>query len=229
MALLASASPSYAGGIMMMGGGVPVSGPSYLLSENFTTGSAPSGWTTVTGAVYNYTAGDAAPMEGDYSFAVDASLNAGSITVYSNTFTASSDVYVACKFYYSTASPGDNIVALGFSDASNNWLACIYQDTANNLDGATTGGTSVNNFYALTIDTPIYIKMRYRKGTAEPATSAIVDFWTSANGKTWTSEGSITNGTSTADVVKLVFRASSSCNGQRVYDQVRVSTSDINY
>lgn len=212
-----------------MGGGVPVSGPSYLLSENFTTGSAPSGWTTATGLVYNYTAGDAAPMEGDYSFAVDGSLSGSSITGYSATFTASGDVYAACRYYYSTESAGDNIITFGFADAASNSLAYFQQDVANNLDGVSTGGTSVSNFYALTIDTPIYIKIRYQKGTTEPATSAIITFWTSSDGSTWTQEGQITNGTNTADAVKLVFRASSSCDGQRVYDRVRVSTNDINY
>lgn len=211
---------------MMMGGGVAATGASYLLSENFTTGSAPSGWTTGTGIVFNYTAGDAAPMEGDYSYAIDSTLSSSSITAYSNTFTASGDVYIACRFFYSTASVGDNTPVFGVSDASNNWLAYISQNISNYLSGVNTGGTSVNQFYSLTIDTPVYIKMRYRKGAG---TNAIADFWTSADGSTWTSEGSSTNGTSTVDVVKIVFRAASSSNNQTVYDQVRVSTSDINY
>ena len=77
----------------------------------------------------------------------------------------------------------------------------------------------------MTIDTPVYIKMRFRKG----AGSATIDFWTSTDGQNWTSEGTSSNGTSNVDAAKLQFSSSSSSNNQFIYDSIRVSNSDINY
>lgn len=225
LALLASALPSYAGGIVMMGGGVPVSGPSYLLSENFTTGSAPSGWTAASSYIlYNY-ATSPAPLEGDYSFCLNT-VGTGSLYVASASFsTASGDVYIAYRYTQSTAANGDNSYVY-VRDASNNNLCAIQHGIDDQLDGLNTGGTQVSNFITVTRDTAIYVKVHYVKGTG---TNATVTYYTSTDGSTWTTEGTSSNGTSTADAANLQFTSSSASNNQLIFDQIRVSNSDINY
>ena len=75
----------------------------------------------------------------------------------------------------------------------------------------------------LSADTLYYVKLYTKKGTGA---NAIVQWWTSTDGTTWTNRGSITDGANTNNMGRpWVFYQSE----QVKFDDVRVSTTDINY
>lgn len=225
LAILCFAGIAEAGSVSVVVGQPTAAASAYLLEQNFTTGSAPSGWTAASAYVrYDY-ATSPAPLEGDYSFVLNT-VGTGSLYITSASFSAASgDVYIAYRYAQSTAANGDGSFVY-VRDAANNNLCAVYHGIDDQIKGLNTGGGQVPNFITLTRDTAIYLKIHYVKGSG---TNATVTYYTSSDGSTWTTEGTSTNGTSTADAANLQFTSASASNNQLIFDQIRVSNSDINY
>lgn len=194
--------------------GTGIASVSYLVNEEFETGGTPTNWTALIGAPFGFTPA----LVGSYSINVSSSK-----TAKSHTFTATGDVYAAALIQQNSGAPADYPKYIVFMSAVPANLA--YVGSAPNLK--ITADDSFSAAAAIVADTPLYIKVRYQKGTG---TNAITTVWTSSTGAagTWTQKAQKTNGTHTADAVAVKFTSTEATNTATV-DSVRVSNSDINY
>ena len=187
---------------------------SYIVDEEFETGSIPSGWSAGNTVTWNY-ATSPAPLFGSYSV-----YPADSTSYAIASFTAANEIYVTFAMQQSGADINLEVLRLynGTTSLGNTLIG-----SDGSLRSIATGGTSSNGGAAdLAYVTTTYIKTRFiTNGTS----NTTVTTWSSLDGYTWVLESSCTNGTGTlpVDVIKLRGGSGSS----RVFDRVKISTTDI--
>lgn len=198
--------------MMGMWGGAS-SGVSYLLTEDFESTSAPSGWTNnlatfgVTPALY-----------GSYSTTVTAAQYATS-----GAFTATGTIYASALLEIGTALP-TSTVFLKLMNGSTEITGIRIRST-----GAVQGESTQSATGVVSVGTPIYIKIKSTKGTGS---NAELKIWTSSTGGegTWTERVSVTTSTRTSDVDRVrIASASDGTNAVFKIDRLRVSVDNINY
>lgn len=215
LALLVSASPSFAGGIMMMGGGVAATGSSDPLYDFEETGT-PGGWDVVTGSPnFDYTTVHLADSE---SLAIPTSSDRAGVS-----FTGSDTVYISFQIQYPTL-PGLTSGCVEIYDSANSTLLGTFSvRTTGNMQAQAAGGSANNGTPALTAGNTMYVKIRMVKGTESNADASFT-VWGSSDGTNWTQAATSTNGTTTAQPAYARFKTSSEV---AVYDTVKISASDI--
>ena len=187
---------------------------SYIVDEEFETGSIPSGWSAGNTVTWNY-ATSPAPLFGSYSV-----YPANSTSYAIASFTAANEIYVTFAMQQSGADINLEVLRLynGTTSLGNTLIG-----SDGSLRSIATGGTSSNGGAAdLAYATTTYIKTRFiTNGTS----NTTVTTWSSLDGYTWVLESSCTNGTGTlpVDVIKLRGGSGSS----RIFDRVKISTTDI--
>jgi len=205
LALLASASPSYAGGIMMMGGGASSGGAScadssctgFLVCQNFEgTGYDNSEtWTE-----------DAGTPDEDYGTALRGSqslqLASGEVTY--KTFTEQTDVWAHFLFRTDALSDNDYFVNFGGADRIVSSDGTIRISNGANAASSDTGVMAANTTYHVFIHVTPTAKSYYVSTSATCPDTATV---------------TLTDTMSSVSEIRL-----QSTTANRVYDQVIVST-----
>lgn len=195
---------------------------SYLINEDFEGTGAASGWTANgTGVNHDYTT---IALAGSQSFNVYYSTTARQAN--SATFTATGDVYVACKFRANALPNTTNSSLIAFNNSSGVEIAAVRTSNGGYLRSVVPGAIGTNSSDGLLTTTGMtYIKARYEKGTGSNAKLTV---WYSSNGTSWTAgPAQITTGTSTNDATHIRFNAADTAD--YIFDDVRVSNADINY
>ena len=189
-------------------------GITYLLEEDFEITGTPTGWDA--GPNYDY---QVSPLEGLESML----LAAGDNNPYTIDMTSeSSDVYVA--FPVRIDAFGSLQELLRVYDNTTTYMASIYiSDTTVGIRA--TGQSTIFLGSSLSIATKYYFKLRY---TAGSGADALTQGWYSTDGTTWLDIGISSDGSSTQDAAKLRFLDLAG-SATIVIDDVRVSTSDINF
>lgn len=198
--------------------------PTFILSENFTSGSTPTGWPPATSYIrYNY-ATPPAPLEGSYSLVLDTVGTSSAQTATPVSYAGQTDVYVAFRFAFHTATNGDNYQLISLQNATSGDLCGLTFRLSGAIRLDNTGATQSADLFTPVIDTDYLLKIRYQY----TGSAAIATFWTSTNnGSTWTQRGQTTNGTSTTANTKIKFYSGSANNNQLIFDTIRVSATDI--
>jgi len=157
----------------------------YLINEGFESGTEPTGWTHGAPNNYGYSA---APLDGTYSLQTGSYGGAATPAVVGDT------LYVTAHFKIGTFSDG-TVQTLAIYGSSNTIVAQLVVGPTGKVGAVATGGTLVYSADGVVaLNTPVYLKMMYTKGTGANATATV---WTSSNGTTWTQRATSTNGTST--------------------------------
>lgn len=184
--------------------------------DNTSCGSAPCLYYAVNRCTLN----DASsPLEG----AQDASCG-GAVEMVELRFTASDEVYATAII--DTPDVTASTDRLMVQDASGNDL-CKFTMVSSSMAIYNTGGTAKGDTEDFENSKKYYIKIRAKKGTG---TNAECQGWASTDGTNWTftTPDASTNGTWTAQPAKFIGYGSSATLTTR-FDDMRVSTSDINY
>lgn len=203
------------------------SGGAYLVQQDFNSGvnSAPSGWTTTTAP--NNWSSTTSPLEGVGSLLLTANWQDADTT-----FTSFSDGYIAFSYKANTAVPsGTNIFTVKDSSGSD-WGAIGVTSGAALTATMTGGATKYSDNISFVAGTKYFIKLHCVKGAGSNATMSVYKSNTGASG-TWTqvtyTSGSPSDGTNALNIGGLAFMVGAVNGGTDQFDQVRVSTTDINY
>lgn len=198
--------------------GTGTSAATYLVDNDLNSSGTPSGWVVASGSPFGYTPA----MSG---FAYSARIT--SVNSFKTpTFAATGDVYVAAKIELKTSIGANSARYFSFQtsgDVNTAWLTFNSQGKLQVSDGTIVTASTTS----LALDTPIYVKLRYQKGTGSNGILTGWDSPTGANG-TWTQRVQRTVSTATADVVK-VLSIGESGGSLVLLNNYRVSNTDINY
>jgi len=232
LALLVSALPSYAGGIVMMGGGVP-SGATYIINEGFEGTGAPTNWgETATDPNWDYTAD---PLVGDQSLYLPNDTEAnGNKRIYATLPSTYSDLYLSAIFKVSDVfNIGSDLLAINTTDVYTRNCKIALASTGQ-FSVTASGGTATysggSRLYAG--DTTYYVMIHYIAGSGSDAAECHGYLATSppADLTGWGTAVSSTNGTATAAADRIFIGHSDDVTSTGVIvDSVKVSTSVPTY
>lgn len=228
LALLVSALPSWAGGIVMMGGGVADvvdECADYGICQNLETPT--SGWdhsetwsalgspTTVTS---NYTETVLRGTQSLYITGTSSSVMAGRYIAITEAATA----HAFLRFYVATA-PSDDAAFFQIFDSSGNILAYLSWRPGFPRIAANHGTTGVTYGTNLATATAYYLWVDYTAGTGTDGVLTVYISTTST--KPGTAQISITTGISTANAARIGVGFGRSGSG--IFDQILTSDSAI--
>lgn len=135
------------------------------------------------------------------------------------------DIYVAFKMNY--ASLGGSTTLIALTNGANNRGSITWNPVNGKMACVNSGGTTNTTAGAVfATSTTYYVKIRATTGTGA---DAVVTGWTSSDGASWTQQCQSTNGTWTDNVTRIYLPNVGYQTLSGRYDDVRGSTSDINY
>lgn len=207
MSLLAAAHRRNAGG-----------GPSYLLSEDWEGSGTPPGWTHSTGDVDpDYTT---TVLDGAQSLYVPTPRVATSPD-----FAPQSELWAYVMFHYLTAPTGASRYALIFRGASNEVCLAFHFGSALS-PGARHGSVTGSLGSALSLNTTYHAWLHWvaSSGAGDGFAEIFVDTPATRPGSP---TATVSTGDATADAVRLELGNSTTGSGNRIFDKLRVSASEI--
>jgi hypothetical protein len=155
------------------------SGPSYLISQGWESGSEPSGWGHIgSGVNYNYIT---TVLEGSKSLGILGTVDSATTNVY----TAQSTI-VHLFMFRATALPAGVINGIGITDHSGNALTYVGLNASGTWTLNIVGGGSATTTDAISANTTYYLKHKWTPGSPGTATfefSATGTFTNSASNK----------------------------------------------
>jgi hypothetical protein len=195
----------------IVGGGGGAAAPTYLFNETFSGNlECLSGYQSVCDTADRWT----------YAYGVVFAAGSATLDGFDQLYvdvTPADELYFAVKVNLS-----DNKQAIVVRDSSGNIL-CAAELYSNNLYTMNTGGSNQNDTATLTVGNDYYIKIRAKKGTGGNAECRAA--W-SSDGSTWTQTPLSNNGSWTAQPSQFYAHGDSIT---KVYKNVKISTSDINF
>jgi hypothetical protein len=208
--LLFASSTAFAGQGMGPGPGLgATTSVSYLLTEDFTASSAPSGWTN-----------SSATFPGGYMQVINGAY------VTTTHFTATGDIYAVAKITLAAggALPTNYPSLIRFVDSANSNLASLTVSSNGKFTVIVTGASAVVSSNAVvSVGGTIYFKLRFVSATH------VATGWSSTDGTTWQYATSCTGTASNNTEGMRYMSASGDSNSTWQYDGVRVAATDINY
>lgn len=195
-----------------------VAAPSYLLNDSLDAAGTPSGWSVLGGSPFGFT-----PAMSGFSYSAKIT---NAILFRTASFAATSDIYVAAKVELKTGIGANVAKYIELQDAGTTGIARLSWNSQGKLTVKDSGSEVTFGTASLALDTPKYIKLHYIKGSGANGT---LTSWDSTDGTTWTKRAEKA-GTSTgaADAV-YVYCQGDSGGGSVLMNNLRVSTSDINF
>jgi hypothetical protein len=199
--------------VVVVGGGVPVAGASYLHEEGFEGTGLPTGYTTTDGSPdYDNTTHNIVGAQSMYL--------TGTVSLTSATFTAQSDVYVA--FRMKVVANANNNYALVCVNSGGTRLGCFGVRYNGRMTASVPGDPDIGTVSTLAVGSTYYIKFHYTAGTG----NATVVVYSSTNGTNWTTEATRNDGTGgNADRLSWLTENADAYS----FDDIRVSATDINW
>lgn len=201
--------------------------PSYLLQERFEgatlcysghASTCEQGWTYMQTATADY-ATSPAPLQGSYSLLLNDSSDQAIVT-----FTGQAEVYGASIVRLSAFNATDTYI-LVLRDSSNNDLCTVRTYSTDTVLIRSTGGTQQSTTgLSFNSSTTYYFKIYAKAGSGS---NAECRGWWSTDGTSWTAGTASTNGTWTANIARIVPQSTGTV--LKIYDDIRVSTSDISW
>lgn len=193
-------------------------GGSYLIDENFESGSTPADW-TVDAASFSYNYASPA-LAGSYSLATTSKTAAGYFS-----FTGQTDVWARGKLRVKTNWVGSISSIVGFWTSANANLTTVRFDGVMTISVkiSANGGDSSASSYTLSPDTTYWFWVHY----AASGTCALYISPTSTRPSTDGSGGVVltkTGGSGTAE--RFFFRAAGNGN-VHLFDDIQISTSEL--
>lgn len=192
-----------------------------LLQERFECGSTDGNeeqtWTSDNTPDFDYTG---TILQGTESLQMDTSDRTRA------SFTGTGEVWAAI-IYRPTANATTSRPILSLWDSGNNGLASAHHRSGTPGSLAIySGGTLDITDVSLTLDTTIYIKLWYKKGTGANSEAKI---YTSADGSSWTEKDAISGENETGDAAKVVLGEDAAGGAAAIFDDIRVDDADIDY
>ena len=184
-------------------------------SQDFEAGTQPAGWTATGTVLWNATPA----LAGTYSMGMVATNSIGIYTPAS----AMGTIYVTFLAKQAVVDSGTDMPILSFYN-STTYLGKAHTGNSGAFNSGTAGGTTSYGETGVFVSaTPLWLKVRYSKGTG---TDAIVTTWTSTDGYSdWTQRSSSEDGTSTSDCDNIQFYSNE--YNTMTFDTVKVSATDI--
>jgi len=186
---------------------------SYLATQDFEGTGTPDNWSIRIGTPdFDYST-TGLSMKGDECLQIEQNDSAEA------SFTASSTIYITAMLRYDTLPAADNTFFSLYNDG--NRLLRVRIRTNGQLRLINEGDAGYNGDNP-GINTTVYVKLRYTKGTGSDAIAAL---YTSSDGITWSSGVESTAGTSTLDA--NMARLDNEAAGSIYIDNILLSTEDI--
>lgn len=182
----------------------------YLLSEDFESGTAPSGWTTGTGRNYAYTPA----LVGNYSLGVTGSF----VGATSASFTAQSNAWIFLRIFPGAASTS---YTFRLRDGTNVIASVEFRSDRVRI----THGTATADSTGAALTSQSCMWLNYVAGTGS---NGLLSMYINKNSTSETRpsvSASLSNGTSTTSVSDIGCYAQGA--GNWVFDKIRVSATEI--